>query len=265
MSFPLGSLGAKSGVSNTCRISTSVSSKGARLSHSIASSLDFTCHSQNPATSSLVSAKGPSITVRFPFSNFTRAPFELAWSPSPASITPAFTRSSLNFPISASIFSLGRTPASESLLAFTITMNRIVVSPWLAAGLPDDLRPVNPRFYCGDERRSARSTRARMFLGRGEVLENAGTISLPRIDNLQHLEGLPARARSVQREREVIVVGHGRRFTVGDLLACHRIGRAALQGAFLRVGSAFAAHDQRARRHAVDPDDEVLPGHVVES
>src|SRR5882724_13113596 len=125
MSFPLGSLGAKSGVSNTCRISTSVSSKGARLSHSIASSLDFTCQSQNPATSSLVSAKGPSITVRFPFSNLTRAPLEVGWSPSPASITPAFTSSSLNLPMSASIFSLGRTPASESLLAFTITMNRM--------------------------------------------------------------------------------------------------------------------------------------------
>ena len=107
---------------------------GQRLTHSIASSFDFTCQSQKPAISSFVSAKGPSITVRFPPENLTRAPFELGWSPSPASITPAFTSSSLNFPISVRSFSSGRTPASESLSALTITMNRIVVSPcgWTA-------------------------------------------------------------------------------------------------------------------------------------
>src|SRR5207244_2254066 len=54
----------KSAASNTCRTSTSVPpSNGARFSHSIASSFDFTCHSQKPAISSLLSAKGPSITV----------------------------------------------------------------------------------------------------------------------------------------------------------------------------------------------------------
>src|SRR5262249_48743903 len=46
----------------------------------------------------------------------------------PASITPALTNSSLNFPISAKSFSLGMTPASLFLVALTITMNRIVVS-----------------------------------------------------------------------------------------------------------------------------------------
>src|SRR5712691_804037 len=121
--------GPKSSASKTWRISTSVSSKGARLSHSIASSFDLTCHSQNPATSSFVSLKGPSITVRFPLENLTRAPFELAWSPSPASITPAFTSSSLNFPMSVRIFLSGRTPASEFLSALTSTMNRIAMSP----------------------------------------------------------------------------------------------------------------------------------------
>ncbi len=100
---------------------------GQRLTHSIASSFDFTCHSQKPAISSFVSAKGPSITVRFAPENLTRAPFELGWSPSPASITPAFTSSSLNFPISVRSFSLGMTPASESLSALTSTMNRIVI------------------------------------------------------------------------------------------------------------------------------------------
>src|SRR3954464_3351068 len=103
---------------------------GQRLTHSIASSFDFTCQSQKPAISSLVSAKGPSITVRLSPENRTRAPFELGWSPSPASITPAFTSSSLYFPISVSSSSLGGTPASESLVALTMTMNRIVVSPF---------------------------------------------------------------------------------------------------------------------------------------
>ena len=39
---------------------------------------------------------------------------------------PALTSSSLNLPIAVSSSVLGITPASESLLAFTITMNRIV-------------------------------------------------------------------------------------------------------------------------------------------
>src|SRR5437588_8283413 len=57
----------KSSASNTWRISISDSAPGKglgqRFTHSIASSFDFTCHSQKPAISSLVSAKGPSITV----------------------------------------------------------------------------------------------------------------------------------------------------------------------------------------------------------
>ena len=73
---PVGSLAAKSAVSYTWRSSTSVWSNGARFSHSIASSRDFTCHSQKPATSSFVSANGPSITVFLFPSNRTRAPFE---------------------------------------------------------------------------------------------------------------------------------------------------------------------------------------------
>src|SRR5262245_242230 len=52
--------------------------------------------------SSLVSAKGPSITVRLSPENLTRAPLELGCSPLPSSITPAFTISSLNFAIAAS-------------------------------------------------------------------------------------------------------------------------------------------------------------------
>ena len=54
-----------------------------------------------------------------------RAPFELGWSPSPASITPAFAISSLNFAMSEKTFSSGRMPASEVASAFTSSMNRI--------------------------------------------------------------------------------------------------------------------------------------------
>src|SRR2546430_12821991 len=39
---------------------------------------------------------GPSVTVLLPPPNLTRTPFALECSPSPASITPAFTSSSLN-------------------------------------------------------------------------------------------------------------------------------------------------------------------------
>src|SRR5258708_8238689 len=61
--------------------------------------------------------------------NRTRLPFELACSPSPASITPAFTSSSLYLPILARISVLGRMPASETLLALTITITRIALTP----------------------------------------------------------------------------------------------------------------------------------------
>jgi len=120
----------KSSASKTWRISASQSIPGKgfgqRFAHSIASSIDRTCHSQKPAISSFVSANGPSTTVRLPRENLTRAPFELGCSPSPASITPAFTSSSLNFPISVNSLSLGMTPASEFRVALTITMKRIV-------------------------------------------------------------------------------------------------------------------------------------------
>ena len=54
----------------------------AASTHSMASSIDLTWMSQKPAISSLVSAKGPSMTVRSFPENRTRAPFELGWSPS---------------------------------------------------------------------------------------------------------------------------------------------------------------------------------------
>jgi hypothetical protein len=89
----------KSSVSKTGRISTSEGGPpeglGILFTHSIASSSERTCQIQKPATSSFVSVKGPSITARLSPSNLTLAPFELGWSPSPASMTPALTNSSL--------------------------------------------------------------------------------------------------------------------------------------------------------------------------
>src|SRR5260370_36789126 len=158
----------KSSASNTWRISISASPSwghGQRLTHSIASSIDLTCHSQKPAISSLVSAKGPSITVRFFPEKRTRLPFELAWSPSPASSMPAFTSSSLNFPISARSFCFGKTPASESLLAFTITITRILVSPfWSGLGLVAGWsQSAEPCLYFRVERGTAGSTGTAAF------------------------------------------------------------------------------------------------------
>ena len=91
--------------------------------------MSFTCHSQKPAMSSLVSAKGPSITVFGPPPPVkrTRLPALLGLRPSPDCMMPALTSCSLKAVMSASSFSLGMIPASEFFVALTITMTRIVV------------------------------------------------------------------------------------------------------------------------------------------
>src|SRR5262245_20789504 len=114
------------------------------------------------------------MTVRFDPSNRTRAPLELGCSPSPASITPALTSSSLNLPMSSRTFSCGRTPDSDSLLALTMTMNRMFVLPvrvgsrarepnrfvsspasiWTSNDIPGD-RHAAPSFF--DARKSSES------------------------------------------------------------------------------------------------------------
>src|SRR6266567_3631779 len=60
-----------------------------------------------------------------------RHPFDVAWSPEASSSTPAFCSSSWYFAISPRIFSCGITPASESFVAFTTIMNRMILSPLL--------------------------------------------------------------------------------------------------------------------------------------
>src|SRR6266478_9349132 len=92
----------------------------------MASSSDLVLISQKPATRSSVRLKGPRLTTLCPPEYLTRAPREVGCRPSPASMMPALTISSLNLPIAVSNSVLGITPASLSLLAFTITINRIV-------------------------------------------------------------------------------------------------------------------------------------------
>src|SRR6478609_4386399 len=106
-----------------------------RRAHSTASSIDFTCQIQKPATSSLVSLNGPSRNERPAPLNTMRLPLELGCSPSPASITPAFTSASLKFIISRKSRSLGILPDSESLLALTNTITFIVVLLFVRAML----------------------------------------------------------------------------------------------------------------------------------
>src|SRR5881296_3681450 len=85
--------------------------------------------------SSFVSAKGPSTTVSFCPEYLTRQPFELGWSPEASSRTPARCSSSWYLAISAKRGSqtgaIGMTSASESWVAFTMIMNRMILSPLL--------------------------------------------------------------------------------------------------------------------------------------
>src|SRR6202008_4018694 len=69
------------------------------------------------------------MTVRWPSENLMRVPFEVGWSPARSRRTPAFISSSLYLPISPRSSSLGIMPASDSLLALTIIMNRMTFLP----------------------------------------------------------------------------------------------------------------------------------------
>src|SRR5438876_176350 len=119
------------------RISKIPPSYGARLSHSRASSIERTCHSQYPATSSFVSANGPSITVRFFPSNRTRFPCALGASRPAPTTTPALTSSSLNFWCAAIASGDGAVATSVCSPSLAMISTRITVSFWasLAAHL----------------------------------------------------------------------------------------------------------------------------------
>src|SRR3984957_14216516 len=115
--------------------------------------------------SSLASVNGPAITEGFPPENRTRAPFEVGLSPAPSKSTPAFINSSLYLPIAESSSSLGMTPASESLLALTIIMNRIGASPLFGGQDLGFVRllPAESCFYTNVERGRSKSTVAGLF------------------------------------------------------------------------------------------------------
>src|SRR5215217_3182030 len=83
---------------------------------------------EKPATSSFVSVNGPSMTVRLSPLNFTRAPCEVAASPSAARRTPACASSALYCCIAANSSAVGGGAASDSFVAMTMTMKRIVLS-----------------------------------------------------------------------------------------------------------------------------------------
>src|SRR5437016_5473831 len=91
--------------------------------------------------SSFASVKGPSTRVRLCPEYWMRQPFALAWSPEASSSTPAFCSSSWYFAISARLVSRGITPASESFVAFTMIMNRMV-PPSLGAQRNECPQPV---------------------------------------------------------------------------------------------------------------------------
>src|SRR5438046_4627249 len=80
------------------------------------------------------------MTVRFAPEYLTRQPFELGFRPEASSSTPAFCSSSWYFCISDISFSEGITPASESFVALTIIMNRMLFSNVRRQPLPFLLR-----------------------------------------------------------------------------------------------------------------------------
>src|SRR5262245_53370497 len=143
----------------------------------MASCREATSHNQKPAISSLVSVKGPSVTRRCSPANLTRAPFELGCRPSPASMTPAFTNSSLYLPMSASSCWLGNSPASEPLLALTKIMNFMAV------------------LLCG-------CSSGRPWQGRcGRFDPDIRAAFCPPLERDQHLEIAPDHALAIERQR----------------------------------------------------------------
>ena len=116
---------ASSSGSMNGRISTSESSIigfGHFFTQSIASCSEETFQIQNPATSSVVSANGPSVTVRFEPENRTRAPRELGASPPPIVHDSRIDQFFVELAHGREHFGGGISPASDAFDALTITM-----------------------------------------------------------------------------------------------------------------------------------------------
>src|SRR6185503_19900813 len=85
------------------------------------------------------------MTVRLlPGEKRIRFPLLLGFRPSPSSMIPALTSSSLNFPMAVRSSLLGIFPASEFFVAFTITITRIAVLPVGSRGRAGHDRPGSP-------------------------------------------------------------------------------------------------------------------------
>src|SRR5579862_252609 len=143
--------------------------------------------------SSLVSAKGPSITVRVLPSNRTRAPWELEARPSPPSRMPAFSSSSLYWPIAARSSGPGICPASDSFVAFTRTMTLIVVSYFnlLSGRAPVGVAGHHPSFTLSSNE-NRRDRHSRSFLNQKSRSPNLLVSSELWLDGFHALESAGA-------------------------------------------------------------------------
>src|SRR3954469_22811004 len=128
---------SSSGVRNPARFAASKNGRisislrpdmglGQRFAQATASSMSLTSQIEKPAISSLVSANGPSMTVRPEPSKAMRLAWALGLRPAAATMMPALTSSSVNRSIASNASVVGGTPFSVSSLAFTSTMTRIV-------------------------------------------------------------------------------------------------------------------------------------------
>src|SRR5258705_3828894 len=140
---------------------------------SIISCFDSTSKTAKPPTTSLVSAKGPSITVTFPLASRTRLLIAVGASPPASNILPPFDASSLSFAMASINFGGGGPEFSACL---TRVMNRILTSPFYLlseAGLLI-IEQFHPRLLLvsrtGDDEIDSRVCRWLInFLGRPEL------------------------------------------------------------------------------------------------
>src|ERR1041384_1596757 len=123
-------------------------------------------------------------------------------------MTPAFTSSLLNLPISSSGSLLASTPASESLLALTITMKRIVLSPLVdcVSG-----RPERGSSYTSNERcRNRQSFETDELRHGGPVFSRVRCAEIDALGEVSNHRLAGAHARRGKVAAHDDLVAHGR-------------------------------------------------------
>jgi len=170
--------GPRSSASKTGRISTSVPpSNGACFSHSIASFVDLTCHSQKPAISSFDLAKGPSITVRWfrePYARTLRSGLQTFGGEHYAGLHQLF----VVLTHLGEDFLAGKNARFRLLVAFTMTITLIVFFSLCVSRLNFALwREPAESMLCFDVERTGAGSTVRLFF-RNQEKEAAG----PRVD-----------------------------------------------------------------------------------